>query len=504
MEEAQQDTDNLIGQLSFKQYAAKVWINTFSSMASFIGSCVVIHLARSHQKRSRRRGEPFMYHRILLMLSVADLFASVSTAMFPFVKIREEGWPWTIGNEASCKVGGMALLVFPELAQFLNLYLAIYFFMSIFFGWPDDRFQQKVELPFLFIFGSSAVTTAALALAWNLIQPNPINRTCYLGLPEECSSDEVGAEDTGQTCSARTETRLTLLSMLTVLESFGVALLSFALTLSVFLRVRRQYRRVQRLVLNPASISERQRQAVYQLVWFSIVYLNSVCWAAIALGWIMIRPEYVETEQGDPPLYFTLLMGNLFLPLQGFLNCIIYLRPMVAQRRKQLSSSGLREPWYRSVHFILKNQSRDQNDGKPTSDQCKVKIVTRPADASSQHHVKDTPDTRDLTENTESTFCMTESSTFSHFNIEDEVPGANGNTKTPKTQPRQIPSSKLKSINEEDTNNKDQKEAEDDDDDDVSLDLGDLERDCDRSKVQDASFFLSQSHMGLPPFEENF
>lgn len=284
-----------------------------------------------------------MYHRILWMLSIADLFASCSFLIFPFVKLATDGYPWAIGNDATCAAGGAMLMFFTEVAQTFNLYLAFYFFMAVRRGWDDERFQTRLERPFLALFIGAAAAVVTTALSLDLINPHKINGTCYLGSP--CEDD-----DNSDAC-LRAEDRLTIVGGAIVLKSQIITIFSFCLTLAVYLKIRQQYSRMKRRTLNPDSLSERQRQASYQLIWFSLVYFNSVLWATIFIVWTVVDPDYVETAQGDPPLYYILLVSNIFVPLQGFLNCIIYMRPMVATRRNRY-----RESWWSAVVTILRRQ----------------------------------------------------------------------------------------------------------------------------------------------------
>lgn len=318
-----------VGQLSYTQYSAKVWINTASSILSVIGSGIVIHLTRG------KLGE--MYHRILRMLSIADLFASMSTLLFPFNKIADEGWPWAIGNDATCIVGGFSLQFFPELAQTMNLYLALFFFMSVNRGWSDAKFRRKVEIPFLLTTGGVSLLFGITAILLGIVHPHPINGTCYLGPPREtCEDYDTECFDS----YTKTESYAGWMSGIAFVKNFAIALLSFALTMSVCLQLRRQYRRIARRSLNEEALIQRSRQTVQQLCYFSAVYFNSIIWTAGAFVWIISNPVYVMDHHGDPPLYCFLLLSNIFPPLQGFFNFCIYVRPLLAHRRRQQGYQG--------------------------------------------------------------------------------------------------------------------------------------------------------------------
>lgn len=332
-----------VGQLTYEQYAAKVWVNTTTSILSIIGALVVIHLAR------RKWNE--MYHRILCLLGISDLLATISYLLFPFVKIANEDWPWTVGNDSSCTVGAVLLISFPYISQVFNLYLAVYFYFSVVCNGTDTRFRRTIEKPFLIICVLLIpIAEVASALSLGVVNPHPINQTCYMGPPRQtCSDDDNACWDHFQQIVAR----VNLMSAVSLFKNFTVALASFLFTLRVCAFVQQNLRRSKRRSLNPDSVEQKQRQAMIQLVLFTSVYINSIIWTAISFIWVVVDRDYVLQSQGDPPLYYTLLMSNIFLPIQGFLNCFIYVRPQWATWRRAHPTM----PWYNRLVRVVRGDA---------------------------------------------------------------------------------------------------------------------------------------------------
>lgn len=295
-----------------------IYVNTISSILSFMGSACVIHLS------CRKTDE--MYHRILFFLSISDLFASVVVGLFPFLSNGDE--PWEIGTDTSCKISGLMNATVPAIAQVFNFYLALYFFMSVVHNWSDWRFRKHVEKTFLAVWSAYFVLMGGVALGLDAIHPYPISTICYINRSENmCDPDDSLCQDEYKNAAKRSN--YVLLTHVAV--NGGITIASFVFTFLVFRCVQRQFRRIKQLTLNADSISFKQRQTAQQFILFTGVYLNSTIWPYLGFLWVEIGGrENAHNTQDQLPLSLVIAITYVFLPLQGFLNFGIYVRPHLA------------------------------------------------------------------------------------------------------------------------------------------------------------------------------
>lgn len=126
--------------LSYAQYAALVVSATISSSISITCSSLIIYIAC-------KRSIDHLYHRTVLVLSVADILFSVSNIIHPYLLPKgTPGLRWARGNTQTCSAAGFFLNFFPLFVAMMNAFLSIYFLLVVRYSWKDARIK-RLEIP---------------------------------------------------------------------------------------------------------------------------------------------------------------------------------------------------------------------------------------------------------------------------------------------------------------------------------------------------------------------
>jgi len=146
------------------QQKALAIISKCTSIPSIFGSSyIVFEVLRDPVKRQKST-----YHRLLLAMSISDIFASLAifVGTWAIPQDNSEGIYLAYGTQTTCNIQGL----FIQLGIVTPLYngmLALYFLMSINWGWKERKIQ-KIEkflhaFPLIWGFG-----TAILCLVFQL------------------------------------------------------------------------------------------------------------------------------------------------------------------------------------------------------------------------------------------------------------------------------------------------------------------------------------------------
>eukprot|EP00985_Skeletonema_marinoi_P030414 scaffold31975_cov139-Skeletonema_marinoi.AAC.1 len=159
----------------------------FTGNLSVLGSGLIIYSMLVHGRRTKLR-KP--HHRILLAMSIYDLFYSLVKA-FTFLLTPAEGQPGSMGvpgamgNLATCRLQGF----FIETAHATGAYnslSSIYFWLSICRGVKNDTFTKYEPIAHILIF----VVFVGFAIAGVVIELfNPAFGFCFIAsYPPGCES----------------------------------------------------------------------------------------------------------------------------------------------------------------------------------------------------------------------------------------------------------------------------------------------------------------------------
>ena len=350
---------------------------------SLIGSGAILFKISRNLRRDSSSTTP--YDRIILGLSACDVISSLTYALGPFLLPRDTSKRvWAVGNESTCTFLGF----FNQLACFwaiwYNCMLSFYYLLTVRLQVKRKDFRRKYEwimhLPGAIFFS----LTAATGFFGGWYSEERYTMTCWIGeVPRGCSECWGGvivAYIFGGIPSITT-----LLSV--IINNLVVYMFVRKLLLSSPQRETSRERRddgssSMRLPTNPRSssnentciesivsiprveseskkpLTRKQRlakEASTQCFLYVSTFLVTFASASIIL---VIEGNVANGEEDLRKIYPLLVLNSMLLPLQGFFNVFIYVRPSYDRFREQ---SPEKSKW-----FILKQALLESNIPKPT------------------------------------------------------------------------------------------------------------------------------------------
>jgi Kef-type K+ transport system membrane component KefB len=133
---------------------------TFSALGS---ASIAYKILRDKQQLSKP------YHRTMLALSVADVIASLTFGLYPFL-MPSETRIWSFGNHASCNtLGFFTQLSFAAIGY--NCILSFYYLLAIKFNMKKMKFSQRYEKPMHLLNLSFFLITASVGAVYQFYGP---------------------------------------------------------------------------------------------------------------------------------------------------------------------------------------------------------------------------------------------------------------------------------------------------------------------------------------------
>lgn len=160
-------------------------LNLLSGAMSIFGSSTIVY------KVIRNRQHTTPYDRIMLGLSVADIIASLSFMLSPFLVPSDTSQRvWASGSTSTCSfLGWMTQLGLS--AVWYNGLLSFYYLFTVRCGMSRHVFAQKYETYFHLLTWIFFLTTASLGSAFHWYSEFQINQGCWLGeIPQGCEAND--------------------------------------------------------------------------------------------------------------------------------------------------------------------------------------------------------------------------------------------------------------------------------------------------------------------------
>ena len=367
--------------LTHGQYIAINVASWISSPLSVLGSATLIRLIL--RRRSQKAPQPPLfscYEKIVLLLSTGDLIVSCIHLCMSFaVPQGTEGAFWAVGNTTSCSLFGFASFFGSQWVAGCNCFLAIYFLMSVRYGWKDQRdfTPRKQALGFFSLCGIPTITSI-LAVTETALNFSSNGYICFIGdYPDGCVYNPELDCQRGQNASQ--------VAFLYVTVMLLFSLTGFACTTALYCTIRsttQQSLRHTRFWMSflpevppsgvtqqeaessqqqqqqssspsppapPQSLSphqhsslvssitrsqeERLRQTAWQAVLYSLAYFNVFFWPFTSKLQHEVFQGLPSDRQQEPVWFVLLLLTWFFYPMQGFLNFIIFIRPDISRWR---------------------------------------------------------------------------------------------------------------------------------------------------------------------------
>jgi hypothetical protein len=303
------------------QQIALVVLSLISGLISFAGSIILASIIW----RDRQSKLKFVYHRILFAVSILDCVTSLVFA-FGFLAVPS-GFFWgAIGNTTTCEVSGF-LTIFLG-AQFLyNFGLAFYFLMIIYFK-KSQKFIAKHFEPFIHIFSLCFPLGIAL-IALKSTSLNPllyVGGWCYLyPYPPTC----IAPDNVNVKCIRGMNSQVVRQCMIAI-----AVVAPFVGIVICMIMIVHRIRSIAAASL-PFSMRSQMDQKVRQTTIQALLYIGAMLVPCILIIVTQTMWSY------DPTLRFIFgLLVKLIVPLQGFFNLIIYIRPRILALRQRHGGTG--------------------------------------------------------------------------------------------------------------------------------------------------------------------
>jgi hypothetical protein len=305
--------------LSVGKYGAVVIVMALSSCFSIFGSVAIVRIASLKLTST--------YQRFLFMLSISDITSSVFLLFHHFVVPKDPDFYWAVGNDNTCTMAGFFLQFGSLVAAFYNCWLAVYFDLSIRSNpkrqkQPEEVIGKAESLAHI----SSWVIPAAFAAT--AAASNRIGFYDGLGMcmihDDLCSGpDDPDCVKYGWGNDALFVTQTTKILSLAYYATLAVvSIVAVTATALVFSRVRTTFLR-GREYGTEGELSDETKQRLsavaIQAVLYTAMYLNSFLWPSVLLA-----TSFHKSQNQLFPLH---LIASFMFPLQGAMNCIIYIRP---------------------------------------------------------------------------------------------------------------------------------------------------------------------------------
>lgn len=369
-----------------------------SAMLSIFGSTVILYMAK--KSREKRNWTP--YTRLLIGLSIFDIFSSITMAASTFLRPSDSHGAWSFGNDASCSSIGFFTQASHSSACYSAM-LSFYFLMTARFGLKNDYIAKWFE-PWMHVisigyFLGTAIVGAALGVfadtsvghgCWvSLTVTNPyllsghlysyimfsISKLQVNDYPPNCGHEP---GQSGEDCMALT-IGWTFYGYPSIL--IFVSLLLNNLVIYVF--VRRQTRPLQQkqtwsCIATPVSSladgssntpsdefavpvdpektglessgqettsPSASRQNKHQLRRLRLVSSQAFLFVAsyvLVSFWVALMAITEQQGHGEEneltvagKIYPIMVLNAIFMPLQGFLNLLVHIRPKYLKCRYQ-------------------------------------------------------------------------------------------------------------------------------------------------------------------------
>eukprot|EP00984_Skeletonema_dohrnii_P021991 scaffold11106_cov100-Skeletonema_dohrnii-CCMP3373.AAC.1 len=124
---------------SWKQKWTAITPKPFAFISILSSTYIIQHVLKSRKRRSE------VFHRLLLGLSLCDLFASTSFFLGTWpIPVGTKGVYLASGNKATCDAQGFFQQFFGVAPPLYNGSLAVYYFLIIRYGWKNGNPKLKV------------------------------------------------------------------------------------------------------------------------------------------------------------------------------------------------------------------------------------------------------------------------------------------------------------------------------------------------------------------------
>lgn len=291
-----------------------------SGIISIIASSVIIF--RVYQSQFNNP-----YKRLLFVMSIIDIMASVNFALQPFLLPKEtSSYVWAIGNHHTCTLSA-ALLQLSLIGVLYYTSLSFYFLAIVQFGMKPHNFRKKIEPLVHLICLGFPFATMIYGVIVNAYGETQLGPFCYVAKDPICEAEDI-PENTF--CNGEFVGWLSggwiLVSVLLIIPTNNII---------IYCKVRKTTLQSTNLTSFSSSMAESQLARIHTVAVQSFLYVGAffVTYSPIMIGRIV--ETLGVTKEDEARFYPLLVVTAIVTPLNGLFNCIIYLRPLYQRYRSR-------------------------------------------------------------------------------------------------------------------------------------------------------------------------
>lgn len=316
----------------------------FTSVLSVFGSGYIINEVIFR----KRRGQSASFYRILLGMSLADL---ISSATFFFttwpIPVGSPGVVGARGNMGTCIAQGFFSQLSIATAVY-NACLSVYYVLKICNRWPAERIAKQAE-PVMhtmaFVIGIGTSLAGVFLNSYN----NDIWECWISPLPLDC---EESWKHNGETTCIRGDNASLYRWIFYYAPLWTIIVLVTICMFLVYRTVRKQEQATERYDFEHRQRRKHSKQVAIQGYFYCGAFYGTWLFPTVT--------RLVQVIAGSAP-FPLILTTAMFVPIQGFFNWIVYIRPKFLKYCKEKEYLGhIKSSWlsYRSTTIDPTTQHR--------------------------------------------------------------------------------------------------------------------------------------------------
>ena len=276
--------------------AALVWVPRVMAILSIIGSSVIIFDILHHRQRRAK-----MFGQLMVLLSSFDLLASIAYSLTSLPTPAEDYVYGSRGTYTACQIQGF-FIAMGGVACYTNVSLAFYYYFMLVRGWSEKKITRQ-------------------ARTWLIAIPLVIGFAfAFAGIP---------FYETHDLWCANTGLYWPEAPILLAIVVASVVMIT------ICVHVYRNEKMTSKYTTASGGGRRQKRSKTSMVLSQSISYLTS---------FYLVWPPYVALQWSwaagvSYNNYWLILIAGSLVPLQGFCNCITYLRPRLKHRKIARRSS---------------------------------------------------------------------------------------------------------------------------------------------------------------------
>ena len=298
------------------EWIVSIWIQRFTGTLSIIGSSSIIIMILLD--RGNKLIKP--NHRMMLAMSVFDVFSStaLATATWPYPK--ETLVHGAVGNATTCKIQFFFIISGLAVPMY-NASLSLLYLLTIRYSMHHSHFATRFERYLHVVSILIPPTVAALSIM----------------------TGEVGPGKEAPFCGQSPDSIMTWPILWILFVSFFICLYSMTMVSCYVWTKSNKLKQYTYSTRQQDRQNEKTKATIQQAILYTLAFVITFLFPLIGVfSWS----------------YFVTVMRSIFFPLQGFWNFLLYTRPLIEKKRKELTEKCLLQIIW---NVVFHSHARKQN-----------------------------------------------------------------------------------------------------------------------------------------------